>query len=364
MKITHIEFAWLEVPLITPFSTALRTVDHIRDLVVILHTTNGMRGYGSAPATPVITGDTHESIKAAIDQVLAAKVIGRDMDEIEQICHDIQQAMPHNSSAKAALEIALFDLYGHYRNAPLYRLLGGNSNKLKTDITISVNSADKMLADCEAGLARGFDVLKVKVGKQPQQDIDSIRRIYQLTEGRAKVRLDVNQGWQVQECIDTMQKLEAEGIELELIEQPIHYRDIEGMRRIRAAIKTPLMADEAAFSLNDVHNLIARDAADIVNIKLMKSGGISQAIAIAELANQSAMQCMIGCMLEGSIGVAAASHLASGKADQITLIDLDGPSLGQYDPVKGGCTFENANITLGSGPGLGISQIDGLREFA
>lgn len=363
MIIRKLELAWLRVPLITPFKTALRTVDAIHDLVVILHGDGGQRGFGSAPSTPLITGDTHASVIAAIEQVLVKVVVGRDIADLTLLCQQVQRAMPHNSSAKAALEIAMYDLAAQDMGLPLYKMLGGQHPQLTTDITISVDHQAKMLSDCQAALARGFTTLKIKVGRDSQQDLANILAIYALVDGRASLRLDVNQGWTEAQTIAHMQQLEAEGVELELVEQPVDYRDIEGMARICRAISTPVMADESAFSVGDVQRIIALQAADIINIKLMKTGGISQAIAIAELAHEHNLPCMMGCMLEGSIGVAAAAHLVSGYSDSISLIDLDGPTLGRFDPVLGGASFDNASIELSDQPGLGIEHIQGLEEF-
>jgi L-Ala-D/L-Glu epimerase len=187
--------------------------------------------------------------------------------------------------------------------------------------------------------------------------------IYQEINKRASLRLDVNQGWSAKQTVYALQKLENMGVELELIEQPVKSKDIEGLRYISQRITTPIMADESAFSPLQVVELIRTGAADIINIKLMKSAGLSQAIKIADLAELHNIPCMIGCMLEGSISVAAAAHLASAKASSISLIDLDGPTLGQYDSVVGGVSFEHSHIHLGQGPGLGIEGITGLQEL-
>ena len=363
MKITGIRFARLRVPLITPFKTALRSVDSIVDLVVIVESDQGLVGYGSAPATPVITGDTHGSIYYAIDKVIGPQLIGMEVADLNAICHKIQHAIVGNSSAKAALEIAVYDLWAKLYQAPLYQLLGGGSTQLRTDVTISVDHIDKMLADSQLALSQGFDILKIKIGTDIEQDIARVKAIYQQVNARALLRLDVNQGWSAKQTVYALQKLEQAGVELELVEQPVKSKDIDGLRYISQRVTTPIMADESAFSPLQVIDLIRTGAADIINIKLMKCGGISQALKIADLAELHNIPCMIGCMLEGSISVAAAAHLASAKANSIKLIDLDGPALGQYDPVQGGVAFDFAQIQLAQGPGLGIDSIQGLQEI-
>jgi L-alanine-DL-glutamate epimerase-like enolase superfamily enzyme len=254
-------------------------------------------------------------------------------------------------------------LWGKLYQTPLYKLLGGGCNQLKTDITISIDKIDKMISDSQKAISQGFNILKVKIGKDIYQDIERVKNIYQVVKNDALIRLDVNQGWTAKQTVFAMQKLDAAGVELELIEQPVRADDIAGMRYVTERVLTPIMADESAFGPKEVIKLITTGAADIINIKLMKTGGLSNAIKIADICQTYHIDCMIGCMLEGSIGVAAAAHLAAAKSNVITKIDLDGPALGQYDPVHGGVDFNLSNISLGDGPGLGIDRIDGLIDL-
>lgn len=363
MKITNIRFATLVVPLITPFKTSMRTVENIEDLVVIIETDAGEVGYGSAPATPVITGDTHGSIIAAINLVYKPKLCGMEIDNLNEIIHVIQTSMVNNCSAKAALEIAIYDLWGKRYNAPLYKLLGGGSNKLCTDITISVDNIDKMIEDSLSAVDNGFDILKIKIGNNISDDIERVKAIYQAVGKNVLLRLDVNQGWSAKQTVYAAHIFENMGIQLELIEQPVKADDFAGLKYISDRVNTPIMADESAFSAKQVVELITHQCVDIINIKLMKTGGISNAIAITEIAKTYQVECMIGCMLEGSIAVSASAHLAAAKSNIITKIDLDGPTLGRFDPVKGGAIFDKSHIKLNNLPGLGIESIEGLIEL-
>ena len=347
----------------TPFKTSIRQVENIEDLVVIIETSSGDIGYGSAPATPLITGDTHETMIAVIEHIFKPKLLGRDLCDLNHLIDFIQESIIHHSSAKAAVEIALYDLWGKLYKAPLYKLLGGGSSKLKTDITISVDTIDKMVSDSTKAVSQGFEVLKVKVGKNIHQDINRVEAIYQAVKNKAVIRLDVNQGWTAKQTVFAERTLVDAGVELELIEQPVKANDLVGMRYVTERVITPIMADESAFSPKQVIDLIHNGGADIINIKLMKTGGLSNAIKIADICQLYNMECMIGCMLEGSIAVAAAAHLACAKVQAITKIDLDGPALGQFDPVKGGVDFNLADISLSELPGLGIEKIDGLLEL-
>ena len=363
MKITDIQFGMLRVPLKTAFKTALRTVEQVEDIVVMVHTDTGHVGYGEAPATAVITGDTHGSIVDAIRHYISPRVVGEEVANLNRITRLIQGAMEKNSSAKAAVEIAVYDLWAQLYDAPLYKLLGGGDPVITTDITISVDTIDKMVADSIAAVDRGFDSLKIKVGKDIGVDVERIKAIHAAVENRALLRLDANQGWTAKQAVFAIRALEDAGVRLELVEQPVKARDLDGLRYVTQRVHTPIMADESVFGPMEVIELIRMRAADIVNIKLMKTGGISNAVRIADICGMHGIDCMIGCMLESSIGVAAAVHLAVAKSDVITKVDLDGPSLCQFDPVDGGVLFNESEISISDAPGLGIRSIRGLEPI-
>lgn len=355
MRITGIDYGILRIPLRTPFKTALRTVEAMEDAVVRIETDTGHVGYGEAPPTVAITGDSLESILEALRGTIGPALLGRDINELEGNCTFVQNAMPKNTSAKAAAEIALYDLFAQQAGKPLYQVLGGGIPHLLTDLTISVNDTASMIADCEAAIARGFKALKVKVGKDPENDIARLRDIRNAVAGRASLRIDANQGWSARQTLSVMRALEAEGGPFDLIEQPVPAEDINGLITVRAGIRTPVLADESAFNLLQVENIVALGAADIINIKLMKTGGLSQAAAIADFCAGHNTPCMMGCMLEGGISAAAAVHLAIAKQHVITRIDLDGPTLGAFNPIDSNVLFADSVISVSDRPGLGIT---------
>ncbi len=376
MLIESLSLLSLKVPLHTPFKTALREVTHIHDIVVKLNSSSGLVGYGSAPSTPQITGDDHASIVKALEAELQAIVLGQPLSNFNNICKKISQCDTAGSNAKAALDIALFDLYAQSKKLPLFDLLrklrahkltkaaykGESSPKLETDYTISVNDVEQMCHDIDKAVKRGYRCLKIKIGNHPQQDLQRLITIARYTEELSQngvqisLRLDVNQGWDAKTTVSIMNEIEHLGIRFELVEQPVEASDIEGLAFIKENIKTPIMADESAFSLKQVKYLHQTKAVDIINIKLVKAGGLYPAMQIADYCAKHDILCMIGCMLEGSVGVGAAAHLAAAYPDVIRLIDLDGPTLGQYNPLSGATTFEDASITLNTSYGLGIDS--------
>lgn len=174
------------------------------------------------------------------------------------------------------------------------------------------------------------------------------------------LRIDANQGWNYKEAIYTLKEMEDSGVEIELVEQPVPGHDFEGLKMVTDNVDIPVMADESIFTPRDAMRIMEMRAADYINIKLMKTGGIHNAIKICNIAEVYGVECMLGCMLEAKISVNAAVHLAAAKKI-ITKIDLDGPLLCSEDPIDGGSIFNESKITLNNEPGFGIEKINGIK---
>ncbi|URZ18348.1 dipeptide epimerase [Clostridium felsineum] len=360
MVIKDIVIGHLSVPLKKPFKTAVRSVNSVDDVIVKIVTDTGSVGFGSAASTALVTGDTTESIKGAIENYIKKSIVGMDIENLEAIFIKLDNSIVGNTSAKAAVDIALYDLYGQAYKAPLYKLLGGFRKKLKTDITISVNSPEEMARDSIEAIKLGYKTLKIKVGKDSRLDMDRMRAIRKAVGYEVNLRIDANQGWQPKEAIRTLNELYEEGLRVELVEQPVKAWDLEGLKLVTDNVSIPVMADESVFSPKDAAKVMEMRAADLINIKLMKTGGIHNALKVCSLAEVYGMECMLGCMLEGKVSVTAAVHLAAAKS-VITKIDLDGPVLCSRDDVLGGASYDNSNIALTEGYGLGIKGINNLK---
>lgn len=360
MKITSIVIGQISVPLKTPFKTALRTVNSVEDIIVEVHTDTGNIGFGEAPPTGVITGDTKGAIIGAIKEHIEKNIVGMDIENFEEIMIKLDKSLIKNTSAKAAIDIALYDLYGQLYNAPLYRLLGGYRKEIITDITISVNDPEEMAKDSLDAVKRGYKTLKIKVGKDSLIDIERMKAIRKAVGYDVKLRIDANQGWKPKEAVQALRKMEDEGLQIEFVEQPVAAHDIEGLKFVTDNVSMPVLADESVFSPEDALNILQRRAADLINIKLMKTGGLHNALKICSAAEVYGIECMIGCMLEAKVSVNAAVHLAAAKSI-ITKIDLDGPVLCSEDPIEGGAIFNEYKITLNDEPGLGIKRVNGIK---
>ncbi|MGH4123257.1 MAG: dipeptide epimerase [Clostridium sp.] len=357
MKITDIKIGRISVLLRTPFKTALRTVNSVEDVIVEIHTDTGNIGFGEAPPTGIITGDTTGAIIGAIEDHIKKVIVGMKIENFEDLMLKLQSCILKNTSAKAAVDIALYDLYGQLYGAPLYKLLGGYRSEILTDITISVNDPEEMAKDSLDAINRGYSTLKIKVGKDSLRDMERLKAIRRTVGYDVNLRIDANQGWKPKEAVNVLRKMEDAGLQIEFVEQPVSAHDIDGLKFVTDNVYIPVLADESVFSPMDALNILQRRAADFINIKLMKTGGIYNALKICSLAEIYGVECMIGCMLEAKVSVTAAVHLACAKSI-ITKIDLDGPVLCSGDPINGGAIFNESKIILTDAVGLGIQSIN------
>ena len=359
MKITDIQLKRIDIPLKKTFKTALRTVDVAENIVVVMKADDGTIGYGAAPPTAAITGDTVESIVEAVRNHIGPALTGMDVENLDGIMNTIAGAVPGNTSPKAACDMAVYDLAGKHYGIPLYKFLGGYRKTLETDLTISINSPEEMERDALDAVAQGFSALKLKVGIGPEIDIERVKAVRAAVGRDIKIRLDANQGWTPQEAIDVINKLDSMEMDIEFVEQPVKARDFAGLKTVRDNVDIPVMADESVFSPKDAIELLEMDAVDMLNIKLMKCGGIYNALKIANLAECYGVECMLGCMVESKVGLAAAAHLAAAKKN-ITRVDLDAAILLASDPVDGGYIKHIPFFDVTDAPGLGINGIEGM----
>lgn len=359
MKITDIKLGSISIPLRVPFKTALRCVDSVEDIIVEIHTDTGAIGYGEAPPTGAVTGDTRGSILGALQEHIIKAMVGREVDDFENLMRTLEGSILKNTSAKAAVDMALWDLYGQCHSIPVYKLLGGSRNRIVTDITISVNDPEEMARDTVDAVKRGYDTLKIKVGSNPDLDVARLSAVRQAAGSQTLIRIDANQGWNPKQAVKLLNQMQEKGLDIEFVEQPVKAYDFEGMKYVTQRSYVPVMADESVFSPKDALTIMQMGAADLLNIKLMKCGGINNALKIASAAEVYGVECMIGCMLEAKVSVNAAVHLACAK-QIITKVDLDGPVLCKIDPIEGGAVFKEQEISLPDTPGLGIQKINGL----
>ena len=362
MKIREFHIGKISIPLKKPFKTALRRVDSAEDIIINLVADTGEIGFGNAPPTAVITGDSQDSVVSAIRDILGPKIIGMEIENLEGIMTALDSGMLHNHSAKAALDIAVYDLFGKRFGVPLHTLFGGFRSTLETDLTISLNAPEEMVRDAQEAVAAGYRAIKLKVGGDVALDFQRVAAIRSAVGDAVSIRLDANQGWSPKEAVRIIRRFESDGLGIELVEQPVKAHDFEGLKYVTDRVDTDIMADESAFGPYEVFRLLSLRACDLINIKLMKAGGFHNALKIAHFAETLDIACMMGCMLESKVGITAAASLAAGKKI-VTRADLDAAVLLASDPVVGGVSFSENRLLLSEAPGLGITDVVGWTKI-
>ncbi|WEV36747.1 dipeptide epimerase [Lactobacillus sp. ESL0677] len=322
-KITKITQKIISLPLKTPFTTARHTVTAAQAVQVEITLANGLVGVGTGTPNEVVTGDTLASCQAVLTDVLIPSLIGCEFEAWEKLLATIKNAIQGNQPAKAALEFALYDLRCQIYHTTLVNLLGGQTATVTTDMTLGIKPLEQMVQEAKEFVQQGFTTLKIKVGSNGiTNDINLIRTISEAVGPEIKLRLDANQGWSRMEAVQALRALAIANLPVEFIEQPLAAGDIAGLKELTQLHILPIMADESAFSYADAITLCKEHAVDYVNIKLMKTGGLSEAEKINDLCAASGIGCMIGCMIEPTNSIQAAIAFA-GAHENIKFADLD-----------------------------------------
>ena len=355
MRITKVEVYKVTLRYREVFRIALGASSRTTNLIVKIYTDEGMMGIGESCPSRRITHDSIETNLEALE-LLAPKLIGVDPTRIEYI-HKLFRKVYGNPSIKAALDMAMHDIIGKAAGLPVYKLLGGFRSEIVTDITIGIKSPKEMAKAAVNLVEKGFRTLKLKVGVDPDEDVERIKAVRDSVGGDIAIRIDANQGWSVREAIDVLNKVYR--YDIQLCEQPVKYNDLEGMARVKERSPIPIMADESVHDAKDAIKLVKLNAADVVNIKLMKCGGLHEAIKIASICESAGISNMIGCMGESRIAITASVHLAM-ALENIIYCDLDSDLLNLDEVVaEGGASIEGDVRRVPDAPGLGIK---GLKE--
>jgi L-alanine-DL-glutamate epimerase-like enolase superfamily enzyme len=356
MPITAIRTHRVRAPLHTPFVTALRRTEAAESLLVEVVDEDGRSGWGEAPEVWRVTGESMGGAEAACQGPLANAVVGRNTDDVTPLTAAVATAIPGNFNAKAAIDVALHDLAARRLGVPLVRLLGGTSLRVSTDVTLAAGTIGEVRAAATGRIKDGFTVLKAKVGTDPATDVARVAAIREAVGPGVEIRLDANQGWTPREAVRVIRGFEDAGLDVELVEQPVAAADLDGLAWVSDRVDTPILADESVFGLQDLVEVIKRRAADLVNVKLAKCGGLAPARTLLELARGFGVGTMVGSMMEGPVGVGAAASLVAANGTTVTS-DLDAAWWLARSPVDGGITYDGATVVLPDSPGLGITGL-------
>ena len=351
MKITQIE-AWpVTMPLAETYTISYETVESITNIFLRIETNKNIIGYGCAAPEKYITGETPDNVLLNLNNVVCAAIKGSDPLRYAVIMERLKSLIKPQSATLAAVNIALFDILCKFSNLPLWKLLGGFRDRIKTSVTIGILSEDETVKSAQELISQGFKCLKIKGGKDVESDISRVLKVRETVGKEIELRFDANQGFTVDQSLKFVKSTRK--ARLELIEQPTSKGQPDLLGRVTSEVSIPVMADESLMTLRDAFRLARKNLVDMVNIKLMKVGGISEALQINAVAKSARLEVMVGCMDEAALGIAAGLHFAL-ACPNVIYADLDGHLGLLDDPSKGAVTLRDGVLFPIKKPGLGF----------
>jgi L-alanine-DL-glutamate epimerase-like enolase superfamily enzyme len=354
--ILRLEAEPLDVALLEPFAIATGAVTAARNLLVRVTLADGTVGLGEAAPFPPSGGETQETARAAVDG-MAPLVVGCDAASWRPLAARLTASFEHQATARAGVEMAVLDALTTSLGVPLHAFFGGAESRVETDITIPIEAPEHMAGLARQYAKRGAATLKLKVGTDVEDDLD---RVLAVARGApdCDLILDGNQGFTPNEAVELIEYLKQEDVHPVLFEQPVHRHNLEGLRFVTERVPVPVAADESVHTAADALRVARMGAANVVNIKLMKSG-IVEALDIAAVCRAAHIELMVGAMIETRLAIAAAAHLVAGLGG-FHFVDLDTPMLLASDPFTGGYEPDGMVYRLERvRAGLGVSRVEG-----
>jgi L-alanine-DL-glutamate epimerase-like enolase superfamily enzyme len=351
MKIVRVE-AWpVDLRLSEPYTIAYETVEKVVNVIMRVETDRGPHGIGCAAPDPAVTGETAESVLEAVPSLVEPALRGSDPLRPAMLLKRLRDHIESAPSVIAATDMALHDILGKVAGMPLWKLFGGFRDRIRTSVTIGILPEEETISEARRRIGEGFRSLKIKGGKDVETDILRIRKVREAVGGKVEIRFDANQGYTVEECLRFVEG--TRDAKLELIEQPTPKAEPGLLGRVTQAVPVPVMADESLMTLRDVFRLARRDLVDMVNIKLMKVGGISEALQINAVARAARLEVMVVCMDEIALSIAASLHFALARPN-VAYADLDGHLDLVDDPTAGSVKLRDGILYPCDRPGLGF----------
>ncbi len=353
MKITHLECWRKDLKLDEPYTIAYETVDTSPNVFLRLQTVSGLLGWGCATPDLEVTGETTESVLSVFQQTIEPYLRGKSPFQFARITDELRKLIPSHPSALAMVDMALYDLVGKKAQVPLYQILGGYRDSIPTSITIGILSVPETVEKARQFIGAGFTILKIKGGSNVEEDIEKINKVREAVGPGVELRFDANQGYSVEQSVQFIRGTQVAGIEL--LEQPTARENESLMGEVSQRISVPVMADESLMTLKDVFRLSSNNYTDMINIKLMKVGGITEGMHINSVAKSAGIEAMVGCMDESALGIAAGLHFALSRPN-ILYADLDGHFDVVDDPFAGMIRLEKGVLYPSELPGLGWKE--------
>lgn len=362
IRISQVELYKIFIPLKEPFVISLGPIPNAENVLVIIRTDQGITGFGECSPFMSINGESMDTC-FAVGQYFARLFKGKNALAIEERVHDMDRLIYGNSSIKSAFDMALYDIISQHAGLPLYKYLGGNRNKtIVTDYTVSIGDPVKMAEDAVNIKQQGYPAIKIKLGRDGKVDVERIRAIRQAVGPEIPLRIDANQGWAVEEAIETLKALAQ--FDIQHCEEPIPRWAFMELPRVRKESPIPIMSDESCGDEHDAERLIKLQACDYMNIKLGKSGGIFKALKMVKLAEEANLHLQVGAFMESRLAMTAFAHFSL-CSPIIEHFDFDTCLMFSEDPVSGGIVYKpNGVIEVPETPGLGaIVEENWLKRF-
>jgi len=357
MKIENIELYPVEIENEEEFKIATGTTFTTENVVVKVEG-GGKTGWGNGAANGV-TEETNESIMDCLVP-WKKKLIGKEI-EIEDIWSKFREENPGDPSALAGLDIALYDLYGKIKGKRVFEFYDASKEEgVFTDRTIGIMNKQETVEHAKDYLDQGFKAIKIKVGLDMESDIERIKAVRETVGDDVKIWVDANQGYSVEEAKDFCARIKE--FDIEFVEQPVDEKDLKGLKEVTKDTDLPIVADEAMKDHESAENICSNEMADMVNIKLMKCGGLTGGRKIVDVIEHHGVDAMVGCMLEMEPSLGAAAHLFE-SSENIKYADLDGHLL-LPDGLSRGLTFESGRLWTSNEPGIGVEvMMDKLKKY-
>ena len=349
MKIRQTEIFRFSIPM-EPFTIATGTMKFAQNVLIRIHTDEGIMGSGECSAFPMIVGETQETCMA-LAKDFAAIWKGKDATGIEARMLELNDYCAYNTTIKSAFDMALYDIASKAAGQPLYQFLGGSKRPVETDITIGISTPEEMGRTAQKYKESGAGILKVKLGKKVKEDIERVKTIRMAAGEEMIMRLDANQGWSYDDAVQAFDAMQP--FNVQFCEQPMRSWDDDLLPALCERSPVKIMADESCYDHHDAKRLIKAKACDFINIKLAKTGGISEALKIQQLSGAAGIACMMGGMLESRLALTAKLHLVY-ASPAIQFYDMDTCMIGHLtDPILGGVKYNGYFLEIDDAPGIG-----------
>ena len=338
-----------------PYTIAFKTVDEVLNAFVEITLSNGVTGIGAANPSEYVTGEHLDQTMVSLSEANLEFLKGRDIREINQLLFEVTVKFPKTPAARAALDIALHDAFTKYLGIPLVKYLGQKITSMPTSNTIGIKNVEETIKETDEYVKKGFKAIKVKIGKDLEEDIERLVKMREKHGKKMAIRIDANQGYTPAQTVEFYNRTKS--MDIELIEQPLKAKAVAEMRLLPEEVRNVIAADESLLSPKDALELVKPPrAVGIFNIKLMKCGGIGQALQIANIGLQEGLDLFWGCNDESIISITAGLHVAF-ACPNTKYIDLDGSLDLAKDVVKGGFILEDGIMRCSDKPGLGVERI-------